>query len=177
VYSSIIRFSIEHLLIDGYVLHRMPRGPAGQRIHIPLVGQHKSITLRCQPVEGSRASNLVKMPLHIPHGNPSNFLLEIGWKNRWEKRLGAWDEAAHAWGLISAIVRTYGRAWNVFNHFVISPYLGEDGNDHSFCFGEAPPSPDLSSPALPRIEFRSDCSCGNGDITKCKQGLTNEACI
>jgi hypothetical protein len=101
--------------------------------------------------------------LSLGQREQSRLFLQIGWKDMEERRLYS-SKNTRAKKVVFDILLEYG----IFRtDITISPYLGRDGNDHSCCFGKAPP-PSSCGP-LAHITFQSDCACGHGDVTKCKR--------
>lgn len=160
------RFTVEHLVIDGFRLDRIKSGP---KLSEP---RNLSTTLRYPPTytyEG--ACGIIPTWLDLGPSEPSSLFLEIGSKNAKEKTdyPPSGKVARH---IVEAIILEYGSSrHDLYRIITISPYLGEDGSEHSCCFGRVPPKGYPSFPMLTKIEikFWSDCRCGNGDVTKCKQ--------
>jgi hypothetical protein len=128
------------------------------------------MTLRCMPTytrfqPDSVRHSVPKLPLSLGQRERSRLFLQIGWKDMEEKRLYS-SKNTRAWKVVFEILMEHGR---FRTDITISPYLGNDGDDHSCCFGKVPP-PSICGP-LPRITFQSDCTCRHGDVTKCKRNL------
>jgi hypothetical protein len=158
-------FDIEHVVIDDF--------RSNMKIYPPLAKfrRNQAITLRCDPYQSydcqEDASDdqwLSRGPLFHP-----DLFLEIGWY--YIKPPLQFSMYYPAWTSIGQLVRHFGGSRtkpSPFTRIVISPYLGQDGDDHRWCFGKNPPQVDASS-GRPKIEFKSDCSCGNGDSSGCKR--------
>ena len=163
--ETIHSFDIKHVVIDDFRSYA--------KVYPPLdkFRRNQAITLRCDPFrlyncrdQAPVDERLLGGPLFHP-----DLFLEIGWH-----RYNLFDQIStrhRAWMSIGKLVEHFSghiASSSPFTRIIISPYLGQDGNDHRCCFGRNPPQVE-APPTRPKIDFQSDCSCGDGDSSGCEQ--------
>jgi hypothetical protein len=131
---------------------------------------HQTITLRyCADQDFGKAFLSVERFLEAlaPSSKP-RFVLEVGWPDGQPyKRQGGCKAFRIVPGFI--LVQVFGGEGFACDRIIVTPYMGKDGGDHTRCFGADTATLYGSPPGIPDVEFRSTCTCGNGDSTGCKQ--------
>ena len=82
------------------------------------------------------------------------------------------DERGRAAFCLSYIIRQFCRSTETPFDFTVGPFLGRADSvpkDHTWCFGSRVPD-DIEEGGY-TVRFRSECDCGNGDVTHCKHPL------